>query len=449
MNIKPEKELRDSIHGFIPVYEHELKIIQDPVFQRLRRIKQLSFGYFVYHGAEHSRFGHALGVMHLTGRSLSKIIATNEKYGSDVVIDDSDIKLARLAALLHDVGHYPFSHALDKSDIIKENHEKYSQALVMNHFSDIIEKSGIKPKDVANLIGGTPDLEKPFLTTLINSQIDADKFDYLLRDSHHAGVKYGVYDLDRLLDSLFVQRDGQLVVLNKGFFTAEQFVLARYLMFGQVYSHKTKRCFEGIAKKALQYLVEQRKFSYPTTEELNDKNGIKDFINLDDAWLLKQIRDIKDSKLSHWNQSIENRDPFKKILDSEEMTLKMKTENEGEGGSMYLKGIVEDLEFQLDKGNLESIGVTSEYVLLDKGSYLSYKLLPYVKPVIGNNNDEADPILIYDLKSDSFEPIENRSKLIQSLGKKTTLRRIYVHKSKQQALEKHLFEKHSDLKPKK
>lgn len=448
MEIKPEKELRDPIHGFIPVYDHELKIIQDPVFQRLRRIKQLSFGYFVYHGAEHSRFGHALGVMHLADRALSKITETNKKYGSKIIIEDDDIKLARLAALLHDVGHYPFSHALDKSNIIEESHEKYSQSLVLNHFSSIIDKSGIEPELVAKLIGGKSDPSKPFLTTLINSQIDADKFDYLLRDSHYAGVKYGVYDLERLLDSLFIRDDGRLVVLDKGFFTAEQFVLARYLMFGQVYSHKTKRCFEGIAKKALQYLVEQKTFSYPLIEELNDESGIKDFINLDDAWLLKKIRDIDDSKISHWNQALENRMPFRNILDSEEITLKMKKKNEGDDGSLYLKGIIEDLEFQLAKGNLDKIDVTSEYVLLDKGGYLSYKLLPYAKPVIEKeDDDETDPILIYNSKSDSSEFIENRSKIIQTLGKKITLRRIYVHKSKQVALENYLFEKHPDLKP--
>lgn len=448
MNIKPEKELRDPIHGFIPVYSHELKIIQDPVFQRLRRIKQLSFGYFVYHGAEHSRFGHALGVMHLVDRALTKINENNAKYGSSISIKDDDIKLARLTALLHDVGHFPFSHALDEANIIQENHEKYSQALVLNHFASIIDEIKIKPELVAQLIGGKSDPEKPFLATLINSQIDADKFDYLLRDSHYAGVKYGVYDLDRLLDSLFLRDDGQLVVLDKGFFAAEQFVLARYLMFGQVYAHKTKRCFEGIAKKALQYLAAEKKFSYPTTKDLSNKDVIKKFINLDDAWLLQKIREITEPKVAHLYQAIENRKPFKKILDSEEMSLKMKKKGEGDDGSLYLKGIVEDLQFQLSNGNLISIGVESEYVLLDKGGYLSYKLLPYSKPILEKEkSDEKDPILIHNYKLKTSEFIEDRSKIIQTLGKKVNFRRIYVHESKRKALEGYLFKKHPDLKP--
>ena len=446
MNIKPEKELRDPIHGFIPVYSHEVKIIQDPIFQRLRRIKQLSFGYFVYHGAEHSRFGHALGVMHLVDRALIKINENNAKYGSSISIKDDDIKLARLAALLHDVGHYPFSHALDRSNIIQEDHAKYSQALVMNHFAGIIDDEGINPETVTKLIGGKSDPQKPFLTTLINSQIDADKFDYLLRDSHYAGVKYGVYDLERLLDSLFVKDDGQLVVLDKGFFAAEQFVLARYLMFGQVYAHKTKRCFEGITKMALQYLAYKKQFSYPTIKELKEKETIKNFINLDDAWLLKKIQEISEPKVSHWYEAIETRESFKKILDSEEMTLKLKKKNEGEDGSLYLKGIVEDLQFQLNKGKLTSIGVDSEHVLLDYGGYLSYQLQPYTKPISKEDGEEKDPILIHNYKSKISEPIEERSKLMESLGEKVNFRRVYVHKSEKEALENYIFEKHPDLK---
>ena len=446
MNIKPEKELRDPIHGFIPIYGPELKIIQDPVFQRLRRIKQLSFSYYVYHGTEHSRFGHALGVMHLVEKALSKIKENAKKYNSSIQIDDDDIKLARLAALLHDVGHYPFSHALDKTGIIEENHEKYSIALVENHFGTFFEKE-VEPKQVTNLIAGKSDPEKPFLTTLINSQIDIDKFDYLLRDSHYAGVKYGIYDLDRLLDSLFVKDDGELVVLDKGFFTVEQFVLARYLMFGQVYIHKTKRCFEGLAKMAVEFLSSKGEFEYPTTKELSEEATRKNFINLDDAWMLGKIQSITDSNMSHIPEAIQNREPFKKVLDSEEISLKMNMKKEGEDGSSYLKGIEEDLQYQLNKGNLKSIGIVSEDILFDKATYLSYKLRPYYNPIPSTEKTE-DPasILIYNEKTKSKETIEERSKIIKTLGEKVNLRRTYVRGSKQEALQNYLYEKHHDLK---
>ena len=181
----PRKEFRDPIHGFISVYDEELQIIQDPIFQRLRRIKQLSFSYLVYHGAEHSRFGHVLGAMHVVDRALRKIQRNAEKVGIPANITEDDIRLARFAALLHDVGHKPFSHALDKS--LPEPHEDYSEVFVRKRFSGTISKSGIDPMRVADLIQGKSDPEKPFLTSLISGQLDVDKFDYLLRDSHYAG----------------------------------------------------------------------------------------------------------------------------------------------------------------------------------------------------------------------------------------------------------------------
>jgi uncharacterized protein len=136
-----KKEFRDAIHGFIPVYEQELQIIDSPIFQRLRGIKQLSFAYMVYHGAEHSRFGHALGAMHTVDKALQKIEKNSEVYDISIDLEEEDFKLARFAALLHDVGHLPFSHALDKT--IPNHHEEYSAAIVEKLFADIIEKSGI------------------------------------------------------------------------------------------------------------------------------------------------------------------------------------------------------------------------------------------------------------------------------------------------------------------
>ena len=158
--------------------------------------------------------------------------------GESIDIEENDIRLARFATLLHDIGHYPFSHALDK--IIPDNHEKYSAAIVKKVFAHTIEKANVKPKDVVDLIEGRPPLKKTFLGSLINGQLDVDKFDYLLRDSHYAGVKYSIFDLDRLIDSLAVS-DQQLVVLEKGYFAAEQLILARYHMFEQLYHHHVKR----------------------------------------------------------------------------------------------------------------------------------------------------------------------------------------------------------------
>src|SRR5512145_2667327 len=151
--------------------------------------------------------------MHIVEKALRKIDKNLKTMGMDSDITENDIKLARVATLLHDVGHYPFSHALE--GLITDEHEKYSSSLVENVFVDIIEKANIEVKDVTNLILGKPPLDKPFLRSLINGQLDVDKFDYLLRDSHYTGVKYGIYDLDRL-DSLLV-KDKELAILEDGF----------------------------------------------------------------------------------------------------------------------------------------------------------------------------------------------------------------------------------------
>jgi uncharacterized protein len=147
-----------------------------------------------YHGAEHSRFGHVLGAMHVVGKALERIRQNSKLYGNNTDINDNDIKIARLAALLHDVGHYPFSHALD--GVIPDRHENYSISLIKNRFAEYIESGDIKTKYVIQLIEGKPPLKKPFLNSLISSQLDVDKFDYLLRDSYFAGVKYGIFDLE-------------------------------------------------------------------------------------------------------------------------------------------------------------------------------------------------------------------------------------------------------------
>ena len=223
-------------------------------------------------------------------------------------------------------------------------------------------------------------------------------------------------------------------------------------MFGQVYAHKTKRCFEGIAKMALQFLAEKGMFSYPTTKQLGNDDAIEKFAKLDDAWLLRKIGEISEPGFSHWNKAIETRNPFKRILDSDELSFKMKNKNKEYNGSSYLKGIIEDLEFQLgeDSGELRREEVRREHILLDRGGFLSYKLQPYTKPLANKGeNDEKDPILIYNYKTNTSEPIETKSKVIEALGEKVNLTRVYVHEPQRKSLEKYLFDRHPDLRPKK
>ena len=161
---KREKTFRDPIHGFISISSDEQKIIDSPMFQRMRNIKQLSLGHYAYHGSEHSRFGHMIGAMHLAERVYHSITNNSEKHGG-VKLDEIDLKTLRISALLHDIGHSPFSHSLEL--LLDASHEEYSTDLIDHYFKDMIKEAGVEPNHVKNLIlGENP--SKPYLSKIIN-----------------------------------------------------------------------------------------------------------------------------------------------------------------------------------------------------------------------------------------------------------------------------------------
>lgn len=270
-------EARDPIHGFVSFDEWERDIIAHPVFQRLRRIRQLAWTEMVYPGATHTRFEHSLGVMDVATRMFDRIRERRgsvlEELGYNEAGLQRDRILLRMAALLHDVGHSPFSHAGE--DVMPVNaatgrrhkHEEYSSALVRQLMRDVIddhpmnENVGLKADDVAALIeGSSQKARRLFLRQFIIGQLDADRADYLLRDSHHVGVEYGVYDLRRLLVSLTAEVDPAsgapvLAVEEGGRHTAEALIWARYQMFNQVYFHKTRVAYDYHVTGALQHLL--------------------------------------------------------------------------------------------------------------------------------------------------------------------------------------------------
>ena len=261
---------RDPIHGFIEVREYENKIINSLPFQRLRNIKQLAMTYYIYHGAEHTRFGHSLGVMHLVTRAYRNAVNDfPDKFSKEKQAWHEQI--LRLIALTHDIGHAPFSHAsegLFPED--KEEHEDYTTEIVMNtEIADIINDIGekfveqygedynITPKLICDIYTGKdtgPNSEFTFLKSFMDSELDCDKMDYLLRDSYYCGVKYGTYDVERLLSSFTIcYKDDipRLAIKSGGVQVFEEFVLARYFMFIQVYFHRTRRFFDIMLLQAL------------------------------------------------------------------------------------------------------------------------------------------------------------------------------------------------------
>jgi len=280
-------EFRCPVHGFIKLNDWERAIVDTPTFQRLRRIRQLAWTEYVYPGATHTRFEHSLGVMHTASRVYDAVCERSQGLlESELAYNDDglrrDRQLVRLAALLHDVGHTPFSHAAEDLFPVKSSgdryaHEDYSTAIIRNKLRDVIEKHprnanyGFRADDVAALIEGAGTARQAlFWRELISGQMDADRMDYLLRDSYHAGVQYGRFDLNRIISTVTAVRDPEsetlrLGVSEGGAHAAERLVLARYEMFTQVYFHKTRVAFDQHLKGALAEILPGGAFPNPDT----------------------------------------------------------------------------------------------------------------------------------------------------------------------------------------
>ncbi len=234
--IKKNKILNDPVYGFISVLEKDLiEIIEHKFFQRLKRIKQLGLTYYVYPGALHTRFHHTLGATHLMS------LAINVLRQKDIDISEKEALAAKQAILLHDIGHGPFSHALEHS-IVNVSHEDISLKIM-----HILGESFNLDTAIKLFQGNYP---KKFLHDLISSNLDVDRLDYLKRDSFFTGVSEGVIGTERIIKMLNVH-DNNLVVEEKGLHSVENFLIARELMYWQVYLHKTVTIAEQMLIKVL------------------------------------------------------------------------------------------------------------------------------------------------------------------------------------------------------
>lgn len=403
------KKFRDPIHGFIHVSPEELEVINSPVFQRAHNIKQLSLGYYVYHGAEHSRFGHMLGAAHIAGLAYDSLKQNTEALGETFDGNETDRKTLRMAALLHDVGHAPFSHSLE--DILDDNHEKYSQTLVKYHFADILKKADIDPDTVNNLIEGVH-TKKPHLSKIVSGQLDVDRLDYLLRDSHYSGVSYGKYDLGRIIDQLAIV-DNKFVVLQGGYEAVEQLIFARYQMYQQVYFHKTKRAFELMLWKCGEILKEKGLLEYPKLKDLENASKIEDYIQHDDRWFLNLIlSDSNPNEVKTIANMIKGRKPYWESyspISYRKQSPRPKTEPDN---SVEALGSLQTALIN----ELSNMGIEKHEFLTDELFRSTYKLMPDYT-ISDEPGEERNSILIYYKNNRLIEPIEKRSHVVFTLAK--------------------------------
>lgn len=307
---KPKKRINDPVHGAIFLSELEFLITSSPAFLRLGNVKQLGLGAFVYPGASYSRLSHSIGACHTLGLMLDAIERNTEEK-----IAPEDRIITRLAALMHDIGHYPYSHAseevvtsisvssgvLDGYSIDSQNssknqyfsdHEELGQFIIKEdpEISRILHNNGIDPDKVVSRLNSTEDSS---LKLLVSSDLDCDRLDYLRRTSLHAGLPFGGIDAEYLIDNLTLDQDKLPCIQRKALGSADHFLMSRLYDFEQLPYHKAVVGFEEALKVTLQKMSENRHLDFRRENiEKLIKNGT--WRRFDDQLFLNKIRDFYD-----------------------------------------------------------------------------------------------------------------------------------------------------------
>lgn len=309
-----EKVFKDPIHRYIHVRDQVIwDLIKTKEFQRLRRIKQLGTLYLSFHTAEHSRFGHSLGVYEIVRRLIDDSFNGREAWNNE------DRPLALCAALLHDLGHGPFSHSFEK--IFNTDHEAFTQAIITGptEVNEVLSRvSDDFPQQVADVINKTHD--NKLVISMISSQIDADRMDYLQRDAYFTGVSYGEFDMERILRLMRPSKD-EVLIKESGMHAVENFIMSRYQMYWQIYFHPVSRGGEVLLNNCLKrakYLYnEGYTFKmYPTdfVPFFEESMTIEQYVDLDEAVVLYYLKawvKEEDPILSDLSRRFINRDLLK------------------------------------------------------------------------------------------------------------------------------------------
>ena len=346
-------KIRIPICGFVHFSDEERMVINSSYFQRLRNIKQLSLTSYVYPGATHSRFEHSIGVMEVADRMFCSLLSKSEckdkverslkAIGIDI---ESARQLLRLAALMHDTGHLPFSHGAENILPTGKKHEDVSLAVILSQHEVLSKLYSVEVINAINqIIGSKPIIpELRLLRNVISGSIDADRTDYLIRDSHHCGVDYGIFDSKRLIESLTVVEGYagglELSIDAEGVHALEALVMARYYMFTQVYYHKTRRIYDYYIRCYL------KKWETAFAENLLN------VLSEDDITIWQNLRSdaCEDSECGSYARRILYRNNHSVLLSSTDFADKIDIRKtltvQEKMASNY-----EDLDFWVDKGS--------------------------------------------------------------------------------------------------
>ncbi|HLR39488.1 MAG TPA: HD domain-containing protein [Jeotgalicoccus sp.] len=313
--LKDEKVFKDPVHSYAHVTDQVIwDLIKTREFQRLRRIRQLGTLYMAFHSAEHSRFNHSLGVYEI----VRIMIRNFRKYD---VWDDDDRVLALSAALLHDLGHGPFSHSFEK--IFNTDHEDYTRKIILGdtEVNKVLRRvSDTFPEEVASVIDHTH--PNKLIVSMISSQIDADRMDYLQRDAYFTGVEYGKFDIDRLLRVMIPTQD-EILIKETGMHAVEDYLMSRYQMYWQVYFHPVSRGGEVLLTLIFRRAKELYKAGYTFLQEpkylkpfFDENVTVEDYLKLDEMvvnFYLQEWMYESDRVLSELSDRFVNRELFKYI----------------------------------------------------------------------------------------------------------------------------------------
>ena len=342
--IKIEKEIFDNVIGFIGLTELELEIIGTPIFQRLRHIKQLGLANYVFPGALQNRFNHSIGVLHYADKMICSLQKNETEKSEKKKFLKGTREIIRMAALLHDVGHYPLSHITERvvikdaelisppseNSILSEkllpnenksekkfhhpihelnlrlhkplgnnfaHHERMSNLVIQETEIYSILRKRFKKDDILKIQEIIAGIHPSFEKYIIHSELDADKFDYLIRDSHQTGVTYGVFDVDQIIRNLKLSDEGELVVGEKGKRAAEHYLMSKYFLYSQVIHHKTVTSFNLMAGIVYKGLLERRiAWSYKDLLDTLDNVEKLSYLMFNDEYFFNLMRGVSNGK---------------------------------------------------------------------------------------------------------------------------------------------------------